>query len=109
MIVGGVTLAVLAMAWYAKTKVTEAGKAVADTVVQAWDNAAGALENAGASANGAVFGSGNNIFSVTPLYQWKNTESAIYGEKFNDRRYEAAREKRAPDYAIGDINDGAIF
>jgi hypothetical protein len=39
LIIAGIALAVMGMAWYAKTKVEQAGSAVAEGVVNAWDAA----------------------------------------------------------------------
>lgn len=80
LIVAGIALAVLAIAWYAKKKIGDAGSAIAEAASEAWEAAAVATTD-------TIFGPGQTINSTIPLYDKNNQVQ----------------------YTPGDINDGAIF
>ncbi|MYM39666.1 hypothetical protein [Duganella qianjiadongensis] len=72
LIMGGIALAILGVLWYVKKSATDA------------------LDNIVKGTNDAIFGEGQNIDSVIPLY---NKEL----------------KQRPADYDPGSIYDGAIF
>lgn len=120
MIVGGIAIAVVAAGWYAKRQIGNLGTDALNYVAASWDSL-------GTATNDTLFGIGNSVNSVIPLYSQKTQEQELAALAFNDRRYETAMgrgleglnhewwrfwvpEAGPPaNYDPGNINDGSIF
>lgn len=89
----------------------KAGSVLREGVAAATDlyNRAGAQVGEIVDTVSQPFGAGNTVDSVIPLYSWKADEKRVSGQSFNDRRYDAAQEKKPANYSLGSIDDGAIY